>query len=161
MPAIASIKASSILGLIARTSSATVSVDVTFDPEGIDAKGVARWVDRSGGYAVGYPSVSLSVRKPSSTSRMYKITHKVVLPVMDITAPTTVTGIQPAPSKGYELTFIGDWLLPERCTLADRTKFFNYVHSCFLSTINASDDLPTDSTGMPLNAAVLNYDPPY
>lgn len=161
MPAISSIKQSTILGLLARTSSATISYDKTFDPEGIDTKGVARWVDRSGGYAVGYPSISLSVRKPTPTSRMYKVMHKHVLPVMDITSPSTGSGIQPAPSKGYELTFVGEWILPERCTLADRTSFYNLVHSYFCTTINASDDAPTDATGSGLSAAVLNYDPAY
>jgi hypothetical protein len=136
-------------------------VDKTFDPEGIDTKGVARWVDRSGGYAVGYPSISLSVRKPTQASRMYKVMHKHVLPIMDITSPSTGSGIQPAPSKAYELTFVGEWILPERCTLADRTSFYNQVHSYFCTTINASDDLPTDSTGSGLSAAILNYDPAY
>lgn len=161
MPAIGSIKTSSILGTLVRTSSATVGVDKTYDPEGIDAKGVARWVDRSGGYPVGYPSISLSVRKPTKTSRMYKVMHKHTYPIMDITAPTTVTGIQPAPSKGYEYTFVGEWILPERGTLAERTAFFNHVHSYFCSNINASDDLPTDATGSGLFAAVTNFDPAY
>lgn len=161
MPAIGSIKTSSILGVLARTSSATISVDKTFDPEGIDTKGVARWVDRSGGYAVGYPSISLSVRKPTQASRMYKVMAKVTIPTMDITAPTTVTGIQPAPSKGYECTFVGEFILPERSSAAERLALFNHVHSFFCSTINASDDSPTDSTGSPLLAAVQNFDPPY
>lgn len=161
MPAIGSIKTSSILGVLARTSSATVSVDKTFDPEGIDPKGVARWVDRSGGIAVGYPYISLSVRKPTQTSRMYKVMLKVAIPTLEVTAPTTVTGIQPQPTKAYDTSFVGEFMLPERGTSAERLALFNHVHSVFCSTINASDDAPTDSTGSPLLAAVQNFDPPY
>lgn len=161
MPAIASMKTSSILGVLARTSSTTVSVDKTFVPEGIDTKGVSRWVDRSGGIAVLYPNISLSIRKPTQGSRLYKVMVKLMIPTGEVTAPTTVTGIQPQPTKAYDCGFVGEFMLPERSTSAERLALFNHVHSLFCSTINASDDLPTDATGSILLAAVQNFDPPY
>lgn len=161
MPAIGSIKTSSILGTLARTTSATVGFDKTFSPEGISPQGVARWVDRSGGILVGYPAVSLSIRKPTSGSRVYKVTAKVDLPTMEVTAPTTVTGIQPAPTRAYSNQCVMEFMLPERGTSAERLALFNHVHSLFLATINASDDVPTDATGSPLLAAVQDLDPVY
>jgi hypothetical protein len=52
-------------------------------------------------------------------------------------------------------------LLPERSTLAERTAFLSQLHSLFLTTIQASDAAPSDSTGSPLAGAVLNFDPPW
>lgn len=161
MPAIAAMKLSSILAATLSTTSATVGVDKTFDPEGFILPGVARWVDRSGGIAIGYPSVSLSLRPPSKVSRVFKVTVKVALPTLDITSPSTMTGIQPQPSKAYECLCVMEFMLPERSTLTERNNLLSYVHSLFATTIQASDASPTDSTVSPLIPAVANFDPPY
>lgn len=100
MPAIASIKTSSILASTESTSSATVSVDKTFDPEGFIAPGVARWVDRSAGVAVGFPYLSLSVRPPKKASRIYRVTAKLGLPTLE-TVGNAYNGITPGPTKAY------------------------------------------------------------
>lgn len=157
----ASIKLSSILGTTVRTTSATIGFDKTFDPEGRDVKGVSRWVDRSGGIAIGYPNLSMSMRRPTVGSRLWKAQVKLALPTMDVTSPSTGSGIQPAPSKAYENACVMEWLLPERGTSAERLILFNLVHSLFASTINANDDLPTDATGNLLLAMVQNLDPNY
>lgn len=161
MPAIGSIKTSTLAMPLARTSSATVSYDKTFDPEGIDSKGVARWVDRSSGIAVGFPNLSLSMRKPTQGSRVYKLTGKLLVPTLEVTAPTTVTGIQPQPTKAYDHGIMWECLLPERGTQAERLVLFNLWHSLMLTTINASDDAPTDATLSPLLAMVSNLDSVY
>jgi len=161
MAAIASIKLSSILDGVVKTTSATVGVDKTFDPEGFDANGVTRWVDRSGGIALGYPALTLSVRAPNKASRAYKVTVKLVLPTLEVTSPSTSTGIQPQPTKAYDNLFVGEFMMPERSTLAERTALFNYVASLFATTINASDGSPTDASGSPLSASILNFDRPY
>jgi hypothetical protein len=162
MPGIASIKTSSILEHVCKTTDAAIGVNKTFDPEGFLAPGVAKWVDRSGGYAVGFPSMTLQVRPPTKNGgRVYKVMMKLDVPTMDITAPTTVTGIQPAPSKAYSCVAILDLLLPERSSLAERTALFSLLKSFFEDTITASDGAPTDATGSPLKAAVLNFDAPY
>jgi len=160
MPAIASIKTSSIIGTLDTTTSATVSVDRTLDPEGFIAPGVARWVDRSGGVAVGFPSLTLSVRPPNKASRVYRITAKYSSPTLE-TVGNAYNGITPGPTKAYENVCIMEWLLPERSTVAERTTFFSHVRSLFATTIQASDASPSDATGSPLLAAVVNFDAPY
>jgi len=160
MPAIGSIKTSSILSATELTTSATIGVDKTFDPEGFIAPGVARWVDRSGGIAIGYPAFSLSVRPPSKASRVYRVTAKVFLPTLE-TVGNAYNGITPGPTLAYGLLGVMEFMLPERSTLAERTAFISHVRSLFATTINASDAAPTDATGSPLNAAVLNFDQPY
>ncbi len=156
-----SMKLSSILGTTVRSTSATIGVDKTFDPEGRDTKGVARWVDRSGGIPINYPYVTMSMRRPNQGSRIYKATVKFGLPTADITSPSTGSGIQPAPSKAYENAVVIEFLLPERGTSAERLSLLNQVHSLFCATINASDDAPTDATSSILNSMITNLDPPY
>jgi hypothetical protein len=161
MSAIADIKTSSMVGSTDITTSATVSVDKTFNPEGFRLPGVARWVDRSGGIAIGYPAFSLSVRPPSKTSRIYRVTAKLSLPTLEVTSPSTSTGIQPQPTLAYTCQAVMEFMLPERSTLAERTALFSHLRSLFATTIQASDAVPSDSTGSPLIGAVLNYDAPF
>lgn len=161
MAAIAPIKTSSLLSSVHITTSATIGVDKTFDPEGFQIPGVARWVDRSSGISIGFPAITLSLRRPTKLSRVYKVTAKLILPTMDITSPSTATGIQPQPSKAYDNTAVLEFMLPERSTLVERQALLAHVASLFATTITASDASPTDSTGSPLIAAVANFDPPY
>jgi hypothetical protein len=163
MSAIAAVKLSSIIdhSLARLTTSATVSVDSTLNPEGINSQGIAAWVDRSGGIAIGYPRLTMSVRPPTKASRIYKVTAKLVLPTLEQTSPSTMTGIQPAPTKAYDCTCVMEFMLPERSTLAERQKLFSEVASLFSRTVNASDGSPTDSTGSPLENAVTTFETVY
>lgn len=160
MSALAAIKLSSIIdhSLARLTTSATVGVDKTLNPEGFVSPGVARWVDRSGGIAIGYPAFTMSVRPPSKASRIYKVTAKVVLPTLEQTSASTMTGIQPAPTKAYDCSAVMEFMLPERSTLAERQALFSVVASLFARTINASDGTPTDSTACPLESAVTTFE---
>lgn len=102
-------------------------VNHTFSPVNIDAAGVAKWADRVGGIALGFPIVTMSLRSPTKTNRNYKVAAKVVLPVLEVTSPSTATGIQPAPTLAYNLTCNIDMVLPERSTQAQRDDLRAYV----------------------------------
>jgi hypothetical protein len=171
MSAIASVKLAGAvsLALIANrmdsvhktVGDAAIGVTRTFDPEGFQLPGVARWVDRSGGIALGYPALTLQVRAPTKTSRVYRVTAKIVLPRLEQTSASTATGIQPAPTKAYDCTCIMEFLLPERSEAWERQTILDLAMSMFMATITASDAAPSDSTGSPLRAAVESFDPPY
>lgn len=163
MSAIAAVKLSSIIdhSLARLTTSATVGVDATLNPEGFTLEGVAKWVDRSGGIAIGYPALTMWVRPPTKASRIYKVVCKLVLPTLEQTSPSTASGIQPAPTKAYDCTCVMEFMLPERSTLAERQKLFSMVASLFARTINASDGTPTDATGCPLENAVTTFESVY
>jgi hypothetical protein len=163
MSALAAVKLSGIIdhSLARLTTSATEGIDSTLNPEGINPQGVAKWVDRSGGIAIGYPALSMSVRPPTKASRIYKVTAKLVLPTLEQTSPSTATGIQPAPTKAYDCTCVMEFMLPERSTQAERETLFSMVASLFARTINASDGTPTDSTGSPLESAVTTFETVY
>lgn len=110
----------------------------TFNPVNIDSVGVAKWADRSGGIALGYPVVTLSTRNPTAANRNYKITAKVVTPVLDISSPSTSTGIQPAPSKAYDLVSTIEFVVPERSTLQQRKDILAYVKNFMTGAVMTS-----------------------
>jgi hypothetical protein len=163
MSAIAAVKVSGLLdyGIGWATTSATVASDSTLSPEGISPQGVASWVDRSGGIAIGYPRLTMSVRPPTKASRIYKVTMKLVLPTLEVTAPSTSTGIQPAPTKAYDCTAVLEFFLPERSTAAERRLLFDRVNTLFARNVHASDGSPSDSTGSPLENAVTTFENVY
>jgi hypothetical protein len=109
----------------------TTPVGHTFAPVTIDAEGVAKWADRSGGISIGFPMLTYKMASPSkrSTARTYKQTMKVVLPVLEQTSPSTATGIQPAPIVGYTLLANIELVLPERSTLQDRKNLIAYARN--------------------------------
>lgn len=162
MSAIAAIKVADT-GLTGNlvTTSATVGVTRTFSPEGWISPGVARWVDRSGGIALGYPSVTLSLRPPTKTSRVYRVTCKVSYPRLAATSASTNTGIDPGPTLAYTCSGIMEFVLPERSTLAERVSVLQTFNSLFNNNIAASDGTPSDAIGSPLAAAVADFEQVY
>lgn len=106
-------------------------VNHTFNPVNIDSKGVAKWADRSGGIALGFPILTFSMVNPTKQSRNYRVQVKVVTPILEQTSPSTATGIQPAPTKAYDLIFNGEFILPERSTQAERNNILAYVKNYF------------------------------
>lgn len=113
---------------------AATPVSRTFSPISIDVAGVAKLADRSTGIAIGFPVISLSCRAPSKASRNFRVSGKVVVPTLEATSPSTATGIQPAPTKAYELLGTFEFVLPERSTLAERTNVIAFVKNFMAST---------------------------
>ncbi len=181
MTALANIKPSSILlgsteaeydagnfGIMA-TLDAAVGIDVStagspgqLAPYGkIPGTEVQRWADRSSGITVGFPTFTMLVRPPFGESRVTRVSLKYVSPTLAVTAPATGSGIQPAPTKAYELTFNGEFIVPERSTRLERIKFVSRVLSLLVRKINASDAAPTDFTVTPVHAAIIDGEPAY
>jgi hypothetical protein len=147
--------------VIKTVGDAGIGYNRTYDPEGFQLPGVARWVDRSSGIAVGYPNITLSVRAPTKTSRVYKVMAKISLPTLEQTSASTATGIQPMPTRAYDHSAILEFMLPERGALWERQALLDTCLSLMVATITASDGSPSDLTGSPLRAAIENFDPPY
>jgi hypothetical protein len=113
---------------------ATPPVGHSFNPESIIGD-VATWTDRATGIAVGYSYMTQQVRKPvkGSTSKVYKVTQKVWVPTLEVTSPSTSTGIQPAPTQAYQCMCVLEWLLPERSNVANRKDLYAFVYN-YLAT---------------------------
>lgn len=158
MPSMADIKTSSILDTSTLiTTSATVGVDKTWEPAGFDAQGVAKWEDRSGGIPAGFPTLTLGVRGPTRTSRITKVTVKLVLPTLESATGANPGGFEPAPQKAYDVTFVGEFMLPERCADTERAELLNHLVSLFATTITASDASPSDATASPVRSVIEDY----
>lgn len=109
------------IGNLTINDGAATPVAHTFAPVGISGI-VASYADRSGGIPVGYPTVDVSLRAPSNQSRekMYLATLRVNYPILEVTSPSTGTGIQPAPTVSYKMIAELKCWLPERSTLQNR-----------------------------------------
>lgn len=112
------------IGNLTLTDAAGTPVNHTFSPQPDILSNMARWVDRSGGIALGYPTATLSMRMPTKASRVYKVVSKLVTPVLEVTSPTTTTGIQPGPTLSFNLIASAEFVLPERSTLQQRKDIF-------------------------------------
>lgn len=109
----------------------------TFNPVGPDVNGVSSFVDRSGGIAIGFPRIDISLREPlkakgagsasDGKSRIFKGVITIGVPTLETTSPTTGTGIQPAPTIAYVVAARLEFYLPERSTLAERKNLLAYV----------------------------------
>lgn len=121
--------------IAALTLADSVPANHTFSPVNIDSTGIAKWADRSGGIALGFPVVTLSLRSPTKASRNYKLTAKVVTPVLEVTSPSTATGIQPAPTKAYDLLATIDIVLPERSTALQRNDLLAYLKNFLANAV--------------------------
>lgn len=114
----------------------------TFNPVGPDKNGVQFYHDQSGGIAIGFPSISLDLKVPgqaipgqsSKASRVYRASFKMILPILEVTT-SSATGIEPAPTKAYDLTVKGEFILPERSTLDNRKDILAYARNLLATTV--------------------------
>jgi len=161
MPSIDDIKISKNLSLVVKTDEAAVGPEITLSPDGFILPGVAKWVDRSGGILIGYPAFTLSVRNPTRDSRVTRVVAKLVIPTLEQTSASTMTGIQPAPTKAYDLIANMEFVIPDRSSLTEREDFLSKVVSLLSKTVTASDDDPSVLTKSPLVPAILTQEAPY
>lgn len=126
---------------------AAVAVAHTFNPAPDVMSNLAKWVDRSGGIQLGYPMITFSLRQPTKASRANKISVKVVTPILEVTSPSTASGIQPAPTLAYNVMISTDIVLPERSTLQQRKDCFAYFKNFMAHAV--------------MTAAVENGEPVY
>lgn len=113
--------------IAAITLADSIPANHTFNPVNIDQAGIAKWADRAGGIALGFPIITQTLRSPNKTSRNYRLIVKVVTPVLEVTSPSTSSGIQPAPTKAYDLIATVDVVLPERSTTLQRSDLLAYL----------------------------------
>lgn len=133
------------LAAITLADGQATPVNHTFSPVNIDAAGVAKLVDRSGGISIGFPAITLSVKSPTKGSRNYRVMAKVVVPTLEVTSPSTGSGIQPAPTKAYDILGTIEFVLPERSTLLERQNAYAYLKN-FLANANVSSAVQTFET---------------
>lgn len=100
----------------------------TFVPSS-EAEGASLFEDKAGGIAIGFNSLMIRVRRPAPGNtgqssdpkgRVYRVQANLATPVLESTSASTGTGIPPAPTVAYVLRCNSEWIIPERCTNAER-----------------------------------------
>lgn len=152
MPNMADILVSTICTGIMTTSSATVASNKTLAPDGFTPGGVAHFVDRSGGVALGYDRLTYQMRPPTRDSRIFKQSAKLFQPILETIDPAV--GIY-GPKLAYENQAHLDILIHERATSAERIAFLSMLVSLVSQYIIASDSDPSSTVGSPIVAGTL------
>jgi len=122
---------SAIAALVLADGQAT-PVNHTFTPRGVK-NAIAKWQDISGGVVAGYPTITFSLREPTKASKATKVTAKIVVPTLEVTSPSTATGIQPAPTKAYDNLCNIEFVFNERSSQAQRKDLAAYVKNYLAS----------------------------
>jgi len=98
----------------------TVPVNKTFSPNGVlpDGKGgsLATWMDKSSGMAIGFPTLTLSVRMSATKTDVRK---RISLPTLE-TISGSDGGYTPSPKVAYTVFSDEHFVLPARCVLQNR-----------------------------------------
>lgn len=117
------------IGTLTINDGQTTPVAHTFSPSEVTGP-VASYADRSGGIAVGFPTLDISLRKPvPGGNGGYKAVLKVIVPTLEQTSPSTATGIQPAPTVAYRLVGELNLVMSERSTTQERKNLVAYVRN--------------------------------
>lgn len=126
------------IAVLTINDGAATPVAHTFSPNPDINSSLPVWVDRSGGIAMGYPKISLSVRNPTKASRTYKVTLKIATPIMETVSASTASGIPPAPVVSYTPLCNVEFVLPERSTLQQRKDLLAYVKNTLANAVMTS-----------------------
>jgi len=104
----------------------------TFIPQGRSGD-TFWWEDQSAVAAIGNSKISIEVRRPktprageTSANRMIRVPFTIAYPVLE-TLGTADSGLTPPPTVSHILRFNGEFLLPERSTLAQRQHIRKYA----------------------------------
>lgn len=116
----------------------------TYTPVGITP--VAQWRDNSNAILIGNPELSMGIRMPSPTAKTMKVQLKLVLPTMEVTAGSTGSGLQAAPTVAYKNIANVELVLHERTSLADRRDLLALIKSALGNAV--------------MTAAVENFEKP-
>lgn len=92
-------------------------------------EGIAKWQDVSSGVAVGFPTVTASLREPVKGSKVpvYRAEIVITVPKLETVNASTYNGITPAPTKAYDCVAKLTLLLPERSETAVRKDMRAYL----------------------------------
>ncbi len=109
-----------IRNTIVLTDAATTPVNHSYYPVTQKDNTTLVWRDRTQAIAAGQNVLSVQQKSPVAGSSTYKVSWKLECPVLNVTAPTTGTGIQPAPSVAYKNIATIEFVMHERASQQER-----------------------------------------
>jgi hypothetical protein len=135
--------------------------DRSYTPDGtIPATGLARWIDRSSGIYAGFPWITFQIRFPTPKSDRYiRVSLRGSVPTLNITSPSTGSGIQPLPSAGYENSFFIEFKIHEASSSAEKSALVRTAACFFADNLLDSAGAGAVATNSPLRLAVQTGEP--
>lgn len=126
-----------IANLVLADGQAT-PVNKTFTAKRADTQ-LAVWKDQTSGIAIGFPTVTLSVRETANATRVEKRISKPVLEVIS----GSDGGYTPSPKVAYTVMSKEEIVLPNRCVLQDRKDIRAFSRNMLADTVmvNAIENL--------------------
>lgn len=105
---------------IVLTDGESTPVARTFAPVRKDKDNTVWYENRSTGIRIGFDWLAITPRLSTRETKATKLTFKLALPTLEVTSPSTASGIQPAPTVAY--THIGEisLIMPDRGTSQER-----------------------------------------
>jgi len=113
---------------------ATTPVAHTFAPSRV-AVDLVTYQDRSAGVVAGFNILTIGTRFADKRNSAQKVTVRLALPTLAVTAPTTTTGIQPVPVAAYECFASVEFVLPSACSLQNRKDLLALVKNLLATTV--------------------------
>lgn len=125
---------------------ASTPVAHTFAPSRV-APDLVTYQDRSAGVVAGFNILTIGTRYADKKNGAQKVTVRLALPTLAVTAPTTSTGIQPVPVAAFECFASVELVLPSASSSQNRKDLLTLVKNLL------SHQVLTD--------AVVDLNPPY
>ena len=107
-------------GNIVLNDGAATPVAHTFKPVGTPGSAVLQWRDSNQAIYAGQGVLTLTQRMADRKANTTKVVWKLETPVLEVSSPSTSTGIQPAPKVAYNPLLTIDVVLPDRMSLQER-----------------------------------------
>lgn len=124
------------------TDAESTPVNHVFVPASRVAENTARWVDRehNNGIAIGYASVSYSVKEPAVAGGVYRQKINMAEPILDLTVPAV-------PKVLGTARFNGEFIFPDIMSDQQRKNFIKKVYTLFgqVSATALGDNLAVQS----------------
>lgn len=96
------------------------------------------WADRAAGVAAGFNKISVLTRYGQATNAGQRVTLKVTVPTLAVSAPSSGTGIQPNPTPAYTSLCTIEFLLPNAADAAARANIYAFAKNLLATTFVAN-----------------------
>lgn len=107
------------ISTITLTDGATTPVNRSFGPAKKDGD-TYQYHYRGGGVGAGFDRLTISTRHPTKALKATKVSLKLETPILEVTSPSTSTGIQPAPTVSHTPLAQLEFVLPEKASKQER-----------------------------------------
>lgn len=116
---------------------AATPVAHTFNPSR-QSGDLFEFTDRVSGVAAGFNKISVLTRYGAASNAGQRVTMKVTVPTLAVTAPSSGTGVQPNPTAAYTGLATIEFLIPNASDAVARANLLAYVKNLMATSFVAN-----------------------